>query len=701
MHDNWRLDVMKKRVLSYSLTLLLLVIMALNAFVPAYAVTATEFNAVYQWNLSIFNTRSTDEEALKSFVEPRAIIPSDDPDIIELAESITKGKSSDYSKVKAIHDWVAANTWYDMDLAKSVESGKGYSMYDYMSQKAAVLKMLDDKRGVCSHYTYLTVTLLRAAGIPAIAVDGYSGTGESVSLKMYDDFIATTGRYAIHNWCEAYVGGKWIIMDTTWDSRNIYQNGKYSSQRSCSSDYFDVPIREFSKDHIYLIAYDAFVREVGLPEGAVIIPPSAFDSCTKLENVIFPDSLISIGKESFISCLSLGSVTLPGNVESIGERAFYNCRGLTDIFLPESLVMIEQQAFGYCESLKVVYIPSGIKNIESSVFTGCANLYRVVLPEGLETIGDHAFGQCRGLKTISLPDSVTSIGLQAFASCNILTGVVLPKNLAVVGDGAFLNCQSLAIAYLPDGLKSIGKNAFKQCARLESVIMPASVTEIGADAFSGCTKLTIYGESGTYAETYAKDNNINFVEGSPLDTSAAWARGGITGAIGKGFVPGALQNDYSKVITRAEFCRMAINWVEFITGKDIDSILSERGLSRDKDAFTDTTEPNILAAFALGITNGTGSNEFSPDAEFSREQAAAMIMNACKVIGADADNTPPSDFADLDQAAGWARAGIDFVRAYGIMQGTGNDCFSPKSTFTREQSIITFNNIDPGALSGR
>jgi hypothetical protein len=179
-----------------------------------------------------------------------------------------------------------------------------------------------------------------------------------------------------------------------------------------------------------------------------------------------------------------------------------------------------------------------------------------------------------------------------------------------------------------------------------------------------------------------------------LEDASAWARAGITSAITKGFVPSDIQSHYTNEITRAEFCRMAVKWVEHAVGKNIEAVLSEKGLSREPDAFADTNDPDILAAYALGITNGTGLGVFSPNAQFTREQAAAMITNTCRAIGANADNAPASGFADIEKASSWAASGIDFVRVNGIMQGTGDNNFSPKANYTREQGIITFNNID-------
>jgi hypothetical protein len=66
----------------------------------------------------------------------------------------------------------------------------------------------------------------------------------------------------------------------------------------------------------------------------------------------------------------------------------------------------------------------------------------------------------------------------------------------------------------------------------------------------------------------------------PLLSADEWARDHIVSAISKGFVPEDIQNYYRAAITRAEFCRMAVRWLQYATGRHIDSILTERGVSR-------------------------------------------------------------------------------------------------------------------------
>ena len=46
-------------------------------------------------------------------------------------------------------------------------------------------------------------------------------------------------------------------------------------------------------------------------------------------------------------------------------------------------------------------------------------------------------------------------------------------------------------------------------------------------------------------------------------------------------------------------------------------------------------------------------------------------------------------FADNDTISEWAFAAVGKVQANGIMNGVGNNNFSPLTDYTREQSIIT------------
>ncbi len=88
-----------------------------------------------------------------------------------------------------------------------------------------------------------------------------------------------------------------------------------------------------------------------------------------------------------------------------------------------------------------------------------------------------------------------------------------------IGDSAFYCCDSLTSITIPDSVTSIGDNAFCCCDSLTNITIPDSVTSIGDYAFYDCTNLTIYGYTGSYAETYAKENDIPFVSLGNITTT--------------------------------------------------------------------------------------------------------------------------------------------------------------------------------------
>ena len=80
-----------------------------------------------------------------------------------------------------------------------------------------------------------------------------------------------------------------------------------------------------------------------------------------------------------------------------------------------------------------------------------------------------------------------------------------------IGDFAFYGCTALTSITIPNSVTSIGQYAFYDCTALESITIPDSVTSIGSYVFSNSGLTTIYGYTGSYAETYAAENGYTFV----------------------------------------------------------------------------------------------------------------------------------------------------------------------------------------------
>lgn len=123
----------------------------------------------------------------------------------------------------------------------------------------------------------------------------------------------------------------------------------------------------------------------------------------------------------------------------------------------------------------------------------------------------NAFNDCDALTKITIPDTVTQWGTYAFYHCDSLADISFGTGLTSLPTYAFAQCPKLASIVLPYRMTTLNNYAFNACTGLTEVTMPKSLTSIGSQVFSYPGKMTIYGISGTYAQTYANDNGITFV----------------------------------------------------------------------------------------------------------------------------------------------------------------------------------------------
>lgn len=136
----------------------------------------------------------------------------------------------------------------------------------------------------------------------------------------------------------------------------------------------------------------------------------------------------------------------------------------------------------------------------------------VVIENGVTNISDHAFDDYLWLDSITMADSVVRIGDDAFRSCRDLKSVTFSKNLISIGESAFDFCTSLIDVTIPGSVTSVGNYAFCECFSLLSLTIPDTVTSIGKGLLQNCSEVSVFGKKGSYAESYANDNHIPFIE---------------------------------------------------------------------------------------------------------------------------------------------------------------------------------------------
>ena len=85
------------------------------------------------------------------------------------------------------------------------------------------------------------------------------------------------------------------------------------------------------------------------------------------------------------------------------------------------------------------------------------------------------------------------------------------KAVVKIEEEAFKDNKVIESVIIPDSVTEIGKDAFAGCEKLSEIVIGENVTKIEVSAFTSTPGLVMYGVRGSYAETFAAENNIVFV----------------------------------------------------------------------------------------------------------------------------------------------------------------------------------------------
>jgi len=192
-----------------------------------------------------------------------------------------------------------------------------------------------------------------------------------------------------------------------------------------------------------------------------------------------------------------------------------------------------------------------------------------------------------------------------------------------------------------------------------------------------------YGEGGSQFDFISSDysNEVSIGSGSFYQKATEWAKPELQKAYDLGLIPDILNGaDMTEPITREEFCELAILLYENITG------LSSEPVS--PNPFKDTSNPQILKAFKLGITTGTSDTAFSPNVLINREQCAAMLFRTIKATNPEGDYniTGVKDFPDQKNISSWAIEATKYMSKTGIITGDAQGNYMPKATTTAQKA---------------
>ncbi len=166
-------------------------------------------------------------EISPQYLQPNALINSDDIRVRSLASEITRGIVDPWEKARAINGWV-----YEKIRQK-----------DFKVAFASAADVARNLQGDCSEHSVLAAAICRASGIPSRVVVGLI-------------YVEDAGGFGYHMWDEVFVNSRWIAIDPSWNQTTV--------------DAVHIKLSDSSLDGV--APFEAFLP-VALVEGQLAIEP--------------------------------------------------------------------------------------------------------------------------------------------------------------------------------------------------------------------------------------------------------------------------------------------------------------------------------------------------------------------------------------------------------------------------------------------
>jgi uncharacterized protein YjdB len=445
--------------------------------------------------------------------------------------------------------WAGCDSSYGLD-----DTGKPYAIYEYevkedssKNEYAVITKYKGNMRTltvpetldgyevrVIGNNAFEGNQYIRVLDIPdcitEINESAFSGCSNLSDVKLSKG-LTKMGGYAFGD-CDALTSiciPKSLKETTLYNYRLSYFYGVFRDSDNLKNITFEEGTTEIACG---LFANNSSIESIEIPDTVTKIGDNAFENCTNLKNIKLSSSLTTIGDNVFYNASKLEKIEIPDTVTGIGVKCFYNCTSLSDVKLPDKRVNITEYMFYGCKNLKTITLPDTVEYIRRSAFEASGlesikmspnvitieqdafkdtNLEQIEFSGKEESIGNNAFKNCDSLESISIPDSVTSIGSGIFQDCDKLKEVKLGTGITSIPANAFEHCDVLESIVIPYKVTTIKDSAFANSTKFTEITIPRATSEISSTAFSYPTRMTVYGITGTYAETYAGEKEMNFV----------------------------------------------------------------------------------------------------------------------------------------------------------------------------------------------
>lgn len=335
-----------------------------------------------------------------------------------------------------------------------------------------------------------------------------------------------------------------------------------------------------------------------------------------------------------------GSATIPTAASVIGSSSsgnhfiqvtYLNSLFTSDVWyrnnikklvVEEGITEIGYGSFYGCDSITEVQFPSTLKTIHTYAFYGLTALEELTLPEGVEMVGARAFQYCYNLRELSLPATLTAMGTNTFDSGKLQTVRYAGSKAEweqIYGTGmAFDKDHVVTLICAGDPIPVGGfsdvyeRNYFADSvlwAVEERITEGTSKTTFSPNAT--CTRAQILTFLWRAAGSPQPEGENPFADVGEADyylQPAVWA-------CEQGLVSGGVL-DGGQPCTRAD----VVTYLWKLAGAP------EVGTHGFSDVPAEGDRAQAVAwAVEKGITSGTGTGRFSPDAACTRAQIVTFL----------------------------------------------------------------------------
>ena len=392
----------------------------------------------------------------------------------------------------------------------------------------------------------------------------------------------------------------------------------------------------YEEENVPWLEYLEEIRSLTLEEGVTGIADFAFMSCSELSEVNLPDTLEEIGDYAFYYCDMLAAVEIPESVERIGEWAFGECTALEEVGgIPEDCELSDS-AFWQCTGLAD---EDGFVILQNTLYYYD---YDKTYALGGGEYADSGY-------EVEIPEGVVRIGKMAFRSCP-MGSITIPAGVSYLGggtDGAFEYCSGLTCIYFQGDAPSTGSLD----EDLEGSAM--AFEHVEATAYYPQDNDTWTEEAmESYGGTITWKSYDPLSKFTDVETDGYYYEA-LLWAVANGITEGTSSDTFSPLVicTRSQ----AVTFLYRAAGSPEVETAENPFLDVDEE---DYYYEAVLWAVENGITNGTGGDRFSPLETCSRAQIVTFLYRSEGSPEVENEENPFTDLEGEDayyyEAVLWA-----------------------------------------------